>query len=125
MADDQQWEYQTQKKIQLSNPVTKEPPKIYKVGFITSGLFRYSRHPNFLAEILFWWVIALFSIKDLGLNISALGALQLTLLFQGSTRMTEEISSLKYPLYSVYKRNVPMLIPQLLPPADVLHGKAE
>ncbi len=28
-------------------------------GFIREGLWKYSRHPNYLAEILFWWCIGL------------------------------------------------------------------
>ncbi|KAF4614106.1 hypothetical protein D9613_007865 [Agrocybe pediades] len=29
-------------------------------GFVTRGLWRYSRHPNFACEQSFWWVITLF-----------------------------------------------------------------
>ena len=82
------WEYQQIKK-QNRKSETAEPSPLLKVGFLTTGLFKYSRHPNFFAEISFWWVIALFSLKDIGLNLSILGAIQLTLLFQGSTRLTE------------------------------------
>lgn len=36
-------------------------------GFIRNGLWKYSRHPNYLGEILMWWgvsIIAFFSLPD-------------------------------------------------------------
>jgi len=68
-------------------------PATYKNGFITDGLFRYSRHPNFFCEISMWWVMYLFSVVSSGLNLSGIGALLLNLLFLGSTPLTEMISS--------------------------------
>jgi steroid 5-alpha reductase family enzyme len=68
-------------------------PAEYKKGFITDGLFRYSRHPNFFCEISMWWVMYLFSVVSTGLNLSGIGALLLNLLFLGSTPLTEMISS--------------------------------
>ena len=35
-------------------------------GFITSGLFRYSRHPNFWAEQCLWWSMWLFGVAATG-----------------------------------------------------------
>ncbi|MBO7292401.1 MAG: DUF1295 domain-containing protein [Clostridia bacterium] len=34
-------------------------------GFIRRGLWRYSRHPNYLGEILMWWGVALTSLSVL------------------------------------------------------------
>ena len=31
--------------------------------FIRIGLWKYSRHPNYLGEILFWWFIGLYCIS--------------------------------------------------------------
>lgn len=60
----------------------------YKRGFITTGLFQYTRHPNFFCEISMWWVIYLFSVSSSGVNLSGIGALLLNLLFLGSTALT-------------------------------------
>lgn len=72
----------------------------YKRGFITDGLFKYTRHPNFFCEISMWWVIYFFSVSSSGLNLSGIGALLLNLLFLGSTALTEKISCEKYPAYT-------------------------
>lgn len=45
---------------------------------------------------------------------SALGCLQLILLFQGSTGLTEMLTKEKYPAYGEYQRRVSRLVP--LPP---------
>lgn len=76
----------------------------YKKGFITTGLFRYSRHPNFFCEICMWWVMFLFSVGAVGLNLSGIGAGLLNLLFLGSTTLTEKISCEKYPEYTQYQK---------------------
>lgn len=57
---------------------------VYSTGFIQSGLWYYSRHPNFFAEFTFWWSIFSFSLITSGTNWSILGAVILTLLFQGN-----------------------------------------
>lgn len=45
-----------------------------KTTFIKTGLWKYSRHPNYLGEILMWWGIALFSFVLTGKIILLLGA---------------------------------------------------
>ena len=63
-ADQQQWIFQSEKYRQLKlkgGDISKiEIP--YRYGFRTTGLFRFSRHPNFFCEIMQWIVLALFSI---------------------------------------------------------------
>jgi steroid 5-alpha reductase family enzyme len=34
-----------------------------KGGFIRTGLWKYSRHPNYLGEILMWWGVALSAVS--------------------------------------------------------------
>mmetsp|Transcript_6284 Transcript_6284/g.8114 ORF Transcript_6284/g.8114 Transcript_6284/m.8114 type:complete len:148 (+) Transcript_6284:683-1126(+) len=106
----------------------------YLRGFCTSGVFKYSRHLNFFCEQSIWWTIYGFSIIPslhvsssssseaslLGslnflINFAILGPILLSLLFLGSTRMTENLSIKKYPLYSVYQQTTPMLIPSFSP----------
>lgn len=108
IADNQQWRFHARKRAGLPEG---EPP------FLTSGLFRYSRHPNFFCEISMWWCVYLFSVSAGAgwLNPSILGAVLLTLLFQGSTTMTERVTRSKYPAYADYQRRTSRLVP--LPPA--------
>jgi steroid 5-alpha reductase family enzyme len=82
-------------------------------GFLQSGLFQYSRHPNFFCEICMWWVIYAFSITATGLwlNWTIIGAVVLTLLFQGSTSFTESLSLQKYPKYKEYCKTTSRIIP--------------
>ncbi len=100
IADQQQWNFHQAKK------------RGEKSGFLTTGLFSVSRHPNFFAEQSQWWVIFLFSAAQVGLNAyNWIGALVLTALFIGSTRFTEQISLSKYPSYADYQKQVSTLIP--------------
>ena len=81
--------------------------------FLTSGLFRYSRHPNFFCEQAMWWVYYVFSIAAGAgvLNWTIVGAASLTLLFQGSTWITEKITLEKYPAYAQYQSTTSRLMP--------------
>jgi len=107
-ADEQQWQFQN-----LKRKLIKERKET--LGFLTYGLFKYSRHPNYFFEMTLWWAFYLFSVaSDSELNwfnCSISGAVLLTLLFQGSTWLTELISLRKYPEYSKYQQNVSRLIP--------------
>lgn len=107
IADEQQWKFQTAKYAAIARGESPE------AGFITTGLFRYSRHPNFFCEQAMWWVYYLFSVAAGAgwLNWTITGAVLLTLLFQGSTGLTEKISARKYPDYAEYQRTTSRLIP--------------
>lgn len=111
LADQQQWIFQTKKHQLLKENKTELLKGDYKRGFLTRGLFSYSRHPNFLGEMCLWWVVYLFSVdfnenvKNWG-NWTIFGALGLTLLFQCSTTLTEIISKGKYPVYGEYQKEV-------------------
>jgi steroid 5-alpha reductase family enzyme len=110
VADQQQWRFQEDKKARRrrGEPVEHE--------FLTTGLFRFSRHPAFFCEIAIWWSFYLFSVAAGArwLDPSILGAALLTLLFQGSTAFTESITLRRYPAYAAYQSRVSRLFP--LPP---------
>ncbi|ORY98050.1 hypothetical protein BCR43DRAFT_457333 [Syncephalastrum racemosum] len=125
IADDQQWLFQTKKHALLEYLDKSQLDGDYKRGFLTSGLFKYSRHPNFFAEQCIWWTIYGFSIATVAqedkffdwsdyasyINWTVAGALFLTMLFQGSTWLTELISSEKYPAYRDYQKSVSRFVP--------------
>ena len=86
-------------------------------GFITSGLWAYCRHPNFAAEQTIWIILyqwSCYASKTL-YSWAGLGPLSLIMVFQGSTWLTESISSGKYSEYEFYKRQINAFIPSLTP----------
>lgn len=107
VADQQQWNFQQWKKAEKAAGRDPRP------RFITSGLFRYSRHPNFFFEQAQWWVIYLFGAVAAGSlwQWTVLGALLLTVLFIGSTAFTEQITRSRYPEYADYQRGTSPLVP--------------
>lgn len=111
IADEQQWRFQKEKYQRRARKETLTGD--FKAGFLRSGLFRASRHPNFFCEICIWWTMYLFSCKATGIliNWTVIGALMLNLLFLGSTWFTERISSAKYPEYAHYQQTTSKLIP--------------
>ncbi|KAJ3333628.1 hypothetical protein HDU76_005857, partial [Blyttiomyces sp. JEL0837] len=114
VADQQQWVFQEEKwRLIKSGKKLEELPVPYRYGFVTTGLFRFSRHPNFFAEFSQWWAFYLFSVGASGVayNWTVVGAILLTLLFQGSTAFTEYITAQKYPLYTIYQKHVTALVP--------------
>ena len=81
-------------------------------GLIRTGLWRNSRHPNYLGEILMWWGVGLYAVSTMP-NIWYLlgGALANTILFLSvSIPMADERQSLKYG-YEQYYAETNMLMP--------------
>jgi steroid 5-alpha reductase family enzyme len=109
VADEQQWKFQSAKYAALAR--AQRP----SANFLTTGLFRFSRHPNFFCEQAMWWTFYFFSVAAgaAWLNWSIVGAALLTALFQGSTWLTERISVEKYPEYGDYQRRTSRLMPWL------------
>ncbi len=107
VADDQMWRFQQDKKRKISAGEEVARP------FITTGLFAYCRHPNFLCEMGMWWAFYLLAVGASGvwLHWTGLGFVLLTLLFQGSTQFTESLTLSKYPSYNEYQASTPRLLP--------------
>ena len=91
-------------------------------GFNTTGLWAYSRHPNFTAEQSVWVLLYGWScwVTKTYYNWSVIGALLYLVLFQASTWFTELISAKKYPDYKEYQKRVGKFLPKLPggPPGD-------
>jgi steroid 5-alpha reductase family enzyme len=107
VADQQQWRFHEWKRREAAEG--REP----RPRFLQTGLFRFSRHPNFFFEQAQWWVVFFLGASAAGsvLQWTVAGAVLLTLLFIGSTIFTESITSSKYPEYAGYKKRTSALVP--------------
>jgi steroid 5-alpha reductase family enzyme len=113
IADNQQFRFhQLKKQNETSGDLYTES---LRKGFLTEGMWRFARHPNFACEQAVWITFYLFGVSASGnwLNPTLAGPVLLVLLFQGSTYFTESISSAKYPGYAAYQKIVPKFIPRL------------
>jgi steroid 5-alpha reductase family enzyme len=112
IADEQQYKFQTEKyrRIAVNEPLA-EP---YSNGFLSSGLWRFVRHPNYAGEQAIWISFYLFSVAATGqwMNWSMAGCTLLILLFLGSSNFSEEISAKKYHGYKQYQKQVPRFFPK-------------
>lgn len=108
VADEQQWRFHLRKAAAARDGREVEP------GFLTTGLFRFSRHPNYFFEQAQWWLVYCFGAyadRHLIAGWSLAGPVLLTILFIGSTRFTESLSATKYPGYARYQRTTSAQIP--------------
>jgi steroid 5-alpha reductase family enzyme len=113
VADYQQFRFQTLKRQKHKSEGLFASS--LKKGFLSEGLWRFVRHPNFASEQAIWISFYLFSVAASGkwINWTIGGSLLLVLLFLGSTKLTELISGDKYPGYAKYQKDVPIFIPRL------------
>ena len=80
--------------------------------FIRIGLWKYSRHPNYLGEILFWWGIGLFAVllmPDKWWLLS--GALLNTLMFFCVSIPLAEKHNSKRDGFEEYKKQTRVILP--------------
>lgn len=117
IADEQQWAFHRKKKAMLSSGKKLEeldPP--YNLGFNTTGLWGFMRHPNYLGEQGIWISLYLFLIGSGVANYgifhwTLFGPMLIVLLFLGSSTLGESISSSKYPKYASYIKQCPKYFP--------------
>ena len=90
-------------------------------GFITNGLWRYSRHPNYFGEIILWIGIAVLAWPVLqgwqyATLISPIFVIFLLIKVSG-IRMVELRADKRWgedPEYQAYRSNTPVLVPRLV-----------
>lgn len=83
-----------------------------KGKFIDTGIWRISRHPNYLGEILFWWGLYILSINAGAPLYMIVGPILITLLFVGiSIPMMEKRLLKNYDNYIDYKKKTSALLP--------------
>lgn len=81
-------------------------------GFIRDGLWKYSRHPNYLGEILMWWGIAIASVASLkGYWFLLVGPLLNTLLFLFISIPMADNRNKKRGDFEQLKKETRMLLP--------------
>ncbi|SDT22142.1 DUF1295 domain-containing protein [Actinoplanes derwentensis] len=82
---------------------------------IDQGLWRLSRHPNYLGEILFWWGLWLFGLAAApSWWWTVIGPIGMVLLFVFvSIPMMDRRSLTHRPDYAQHMRRVPALLPRL------------
>jgi steroid 5-alpha reductase family enzyme len=77
------------------------------------GLWRWSRHPNYFAEVLFWWGLALFAVAAAPFRWwMLLGPAAITALFLGvSIPLIERRMLARHPSFAERRRSVSALVP--------------
>ena len=82
---------------------------------LNTGIWMYSRHPNYVGELMWWWSLGLFSVL-LGEAWALAGTGFNTLVLAGVTVMTEQRMLKNWPssradLYRQYQRDTAVWIP--------------
>jgi steroid 5-alpha reductase family enzyme len=87
-------------------------------GFVSSGLWRYSRHPNYFGEMLVWWGLFVYVVPFLSSAAFAvvIGPVYITLLllFVSGIPLLEKSAAERFgddPAYLEYKRRTSALVP--------------
>jgi steroid 5-alpha reductase family enzyme len=81
---------------------------------LTTGLRRYSRHPNYLGEMGFWWGLFLFGVAaNPAWWWTIVGAASITLMFRfASLPLIEERMLSRRPDYAAYAERTALILPR-------------
>ena len=82
-----------------------------KGNVINIGLWKYSRHPNYLGEITFWWGLYVLSMATAPPDYYISGAIIVTLLFLFISIPMMEKRMKNRNGFAKYKKQTPVLIP--------------
>lgn len=84
-------------------------------GLMKSGLWKYSRHPNYFGEAIFWWGIAVFTLLSYPI-LGIISALTITILLRyvSGVPMLEKAKE-GNQTYEQYKKETPVFVPFLKP----------
>ena len=92
----------------------KQRSRDLRFAVLAHGLWKYSRHPNYLGEMMFWWGLFFAGLMHDAPLWCGLGPLLITLMMIfGSIPMSEERMFRKYPEYKFVQQKTPMLIPAI------------
>ncbi|MCB9081098.1 MAG: DUF1295 domain-containing protein [Lewinellaceae bacterium] len=81
---------------------------------LMTGLWRFSRHPNYFGEILVWWGIWIFTLPFTGAIVWVISPLTITwLLLRVSGVPLLEKKYQDHPEFAAYVRNTPAVWPRL------------
>ncbi len=83
-------------------------------NIIYSGLWKYSRHPNYYGEILFWWGLFIYGVDSINFIPLFFWPISMTLMFlYVSIPWIEKKILLTRPDYSKYQAKVHILFPEV------------
>ena len=84
-------------------------------GLMKTGLWRYSRHPNYFGEAVFWWGIAGFTILTFPIiGIISAATINVLLRYVSGVPMLEKAKE-GNKAYDQYKKETPVFVPFLKP----------
>lgn len=85
-----------------------------KGKLLQSGLWAYSRHPNYFGEVLLWWGIWIITLNTPDGWWTIIGPLTITFLIlkvSGIPLLEEKMAN--HPDFEAYRKRVPMFLPKL------------
>lgn len=113
LADADMFAFQTAKHALTPEDRLKSEDLRIVAGFNFTGLYKYSRHPNYFAEVMQWVVLYLWGSYHIGTwkNWGLVFVCALFIVVFSSTFIVESESKSKYPLYELYQKGTSRFFP--------------